>query len=123
MRAGPELRSLRFEPHREDNIPDSFQELHIDVTERGIESRNNELYRLCDVTGFDEVVHAVVASQKVTAECLTDAMQQVEAYQLHEFSFVCDSAVHTSVACCLLLSAVDHKLYSKKALVVFAFVM
>ena len=107
LRPDPELR-LRLEPHREDNIPDSFQELHIDVTERGVESRNNELYRLCDVTGVDEVLQAVVASQKVTAECLTDAMQQVEAYQLHEFSFVCHCATDVSLACCLLLAALAY---------------
>ena len=105
LRSGPARRSLRLEPHREDNIPNKFQEWHIDVTDRGVEGIHYDLYRLCDVTGVDEVLQAVVASQKVTAECLTDAMQQVEAYQLHEFSFVCHCATDVSVACCLLLAA------------------
>ena len=108
LRSGPRRRSLRLEPHREGNTPNKFQEWHIDVADRGVEGINNELYRLCDVTGVDEIVQAVVASQKVTAECLTDAMQQVEAYQLHEFCFVCHCATHTSVACCLLLAALAY---------------
>ena len=108
LRSGPARRSLRLEPHREDNIPNKFQEWHIDVTDRGVEGIHYDLYRLCDVTGVDEVLQAVVASQEVTAECLTDAMQQVEAYQLHAFSFVCDSAMLTSVACCMLFANIAY---------------
>ena len=57
---------------------------------------------------MDEIVQAVVASQVVTAECLTDAMEQVEAFNLHEFSFVCHGAMHRSVALCMLLAAVAY---------------
>ena len=108
LRSDPRRRYLRLEPHREDNIPNKFQEWHIDVAGRGVEGINYDLYRLCDVSGVDEVLQAVVASQKVTAECLTDAMQQVEAFQKHEFSFVCHGATHRSVPCCLLLAALAY---------------
>ena len=108
LRSDPRRRYLRLEPHREDNIPNKFQEWHIDVAGRGVEGINYDIYRLCDVSGVDEVLQAVVASQKVTAECLTDAMQQVEAFHLRAFSFVCDSAAHTSLACCMLLSNIAY---------------
>ena len=109
LRSGPRRRSLRLEPHREGSIPNKFQEWHIDVADRGVNARDHDLYRLCEVTGVDEIVQAVVACQVVTAECLTDAMQQVEAYQLHEFSFVCHCATDVSLACCLLLAALAYR--------------
>ena len=107
-----ERRSLRLEPHKQDSITNSFQELHIDVAAAGVDGICDRLYKLEDVTGVDERVQAVVASQVITAVCLMNAMQTVEESNCRgwgQFSFVCHDAMHISVACCLLLAAVAYR--------------
>ena len=100
----PERRTLRLEPHAQDRIPADFEQLHIDVALRGVDGRSS-LYSLREVTGVDERVQAVVASQEVTAHCLLAALQWVEEEDLHRFSFVCHGATHRSVASCFLFAA------------------
>ena len=75
----------------------------------GVDGRCHHLYKLGDVTGVDERVQAMVASQEITAWCLLEAMQNVEEYNYIEFSFVCHGAMHRSVACCLLFTALAYR--------------
>jgi len=103
----PERRVLHFEPHAQDSIPSRFQHLHVDVAARGVDGRSH-LYKLRDVTGVDERVQAVVASQKETADCLLVAVCRVEEEDANKFSFVCHGATHRSVACCILLAALAY---------------
>ena len=106
-----ERRSLRLEPHKQDSISNSFQDMHIDVAAAGVDGICDRLYNLGDVTGVDERVQAVVASQVITAVCLMNAMQTVEESNCRgqsQFSFVCRGSMHRSVACCLLLAAVAY---------------
>ena len=102
------LRELHLEPHAQDSIPERHRHTHIDVHHRGVDGRCDELYRLREVTGVDERVQAYVASQEITAECLLEAMDCIEHFNLNGFSFVCHGATHRSVACCLLLKAVAY---------------
>ena len=94
--------------YKQDNIPADFQQIHIDVAARGADGKSDQHYKLEDVTGVDEIVQAKVASQEITADCLTAALEQVEANDLHRFSFVCHGATHRSMACCLLLAALAY---------------
>ena len=103
----PAARSLRLEPHAQDSVPPRFQGAHIDVALRGVNGKSS-LYRLCDVTGVDERVQAVVASQEATASCLLVAFERIEEEDMHEFSFVCHGATHRSLACSLLLAAIAY---------------
>jgi hypothetical protein len=101
-------RVLRLEPRARDWIANSeFEAFHVDVALRGVDGRS-ELYELAEVTGVDERVQAVVASQEATATCLLLALERVEVDDLHVFSFVCQGATHRSVACCFLFAALAH---------------
>ena len=100
-------RKLLLEPHAQDRIPDCYQNTHIDVASRGVKGKFS-LYLLPDVTGVDECVQAVVASQETTAICLLAAMEQIEEENLPQFSFVCHGATHRSVACCILLAVLTY---------------
>ena len=90
-------------------LPTSFQKMHINVSKAGVDCNWPHLYNLWDVTGVDERVQAMVASQEITAECLLAAMWNVEQYNYIEFSFVCHGATHRSVACCLLFTALAYR--------------
>ena len=74
---------------------------------RGVNGKST-LYQLSEVTGVDERVQAVVASQEATAACLLVALERIEEEGMREFSFVCHGATHRSVACCLLLAALAY---------------
>ena len=100
-------RTLHLEPHAQDSIPPRFQGAHIDVDLMDVDGRSN-LYQLSEVTGVDERVQAVVASQEATAACLLMALERIEEEWMQEFSFVCTRATHRSVACCLLLKALAY---------------
>ena len=104
FRPSPRWRTLRLFPHAQDNIPPGFKSNHVDVALRGVDGKSR-LYQLSEVTGVDERVQAVVASQGATANCLLVAFERIEEEDLDEFSFVCHGATHRSVACCLLLAA------------------
>lgn len=105
----PERRTLHLQPHAQDRVATSeFQHLHIDVALRGVDGKSNLLYKLADVTGVDECVQAVVASQEATANCLLAALERVEEEDVHKFSFVCHGATHRSVACCFLFAALAY---------------
>lgn len=103
-------RVLTLEPHAQDRIPAHFEKTHIDVALRGVDGKCGALYALSDVTGVDERVQAVVASQEATAWCLLAALERIEEEDLTEFSFVCHGATHRSVACCFLLAALVYPL-------------
>ena len=103
----PAGRSLHLEPHAQNSIPPRFQASHIDVALAGVNGKST-LYHLSEVTGVDERVQAVVASQDATAACLLVALERIEEKGMREFSFVCHGATHRSVACCLLLAAIAY---------------
>ena len=103
-----EGRVLTLEPHAQDRIPAHYWKTHIDVALRGVDGKCSSLYDLGEVTGVDERVQAVVASQPATALCLYAALERIEEEDLDEFSFVCHGATHRSVACCLLLTALAY---------------
>ena len=80
----------------------------INVNERGVDAGGvRELgYEMKQVTGIDDCVQAVVASQGITPTLLCEAMWMIEGGDLFDFAFVCSHATHRSVACCFLLAAV-----------------
>ena len=98
-------RVVTLEPHAQDCIPAHLERSHVDVALRGVDGKCPNMYKVCDVTGVDERVQAVVASQEATAHCLLDALERIEEEELDEFGFVCHGATHRSVACSFLLAA------------------
>ena len=83
------------------------QPWHIDVSEKphAVDARWRSLYDTDHVSGIDERVLAVVASQYATAKIFSKAIDCIENNGLSEFTFVCAGATHRSVACCLLMSS------------------
>ena len=101
-------RRLCLVPHAQDSIPEYFVNQHVDVALKGVDGKCRRLYHLGEVTGVDECVQAVVASQTATAECLRVAFEWIEEEDLNSFSFVCHGATHRSVACCFLMAALAY---------------
>ena len=57
---------------------------------------------------MDKRVQAFAANQEITAQCLLEAMDRIEDFDLNEFCFVCHGATHRSVVCCLLLKELGY---------------
>ena len=98
-------RPLLLFAYAQDSVPDELAGSTVDVAAWGLDARCPRLYEMAEVTGLDFRVQAVVCSQRVAAQIVREAMQQIESRSLHRFAFVCHGATHRSVACCVLLAA------------------
>ena len=76
----------------------------VNVHKRGVTAQAPLMYNMCDVTGLDFVVHAVLVTQTLTAEALLDACVMIETCEPDSMAFVCSHATHRSVACAVLLA-------------------
>ena len=100
-----DCRRLRLFPYAQDSIPPHLRGACVDVALRGMTGHSN-MYKMSCVTGVDFCVQAVVATQPATADALREAILRIQGFDFTEFSFVCRSATHRSVACCFLLAAI-----------------
>ncbi len=100
-----DCRRLRLFPYAQDSIPPHLRAACVDVALRGMTGHSN-MYKMSCVTGVDFRVQAVVATQAATADALREAILRIQGFEFTEFSFVCRSATHRSVACCFLLAAI-----------------
>ena len=83
-------------------FPRSFA--FINVHARGLDAKAPMLYRLCDVTGIDFDVQAVLVRQRIFLEVLLEAIQLIELQGLETFAFQCAHATHRSCGCAILLA-------------------
>ena len=98
-------RPIRLYAWAHDRIPNSFNSRKVDITLTNLNARSNR-YEMSKVTGVDLRVQAVLVTQKLSAEIILSAVQDIEQNEHDEFAFVCHGATHRSVACCILLAAI-----------------
>ena len=88
----------------------------INVHARGLDVHAPHLFNMCEVTGVDFDVQAVLVCQHLTAVILHEACRNIEWHGLNSFAFVCHGATHRSCGCAILLAILVYP----KARIVFS---